>query len=829
MFEAPGVRNTLIRHRRQARRSVGRKFVGFAAALIVILPLSRPARGQTLIPYRADTPIVTNVSLKGDLKFSKEAHWQHIQTRPNRNFLGIPGMPIWLWMYSLGEAGCCFGERVEQALRQSGEPPAYLDMHVVEADAERLELFYHREGYLEARVTTSIDTLSPLVDVGVNFIIDAGPPTYIRRVTLNGLEHLTEDQKRRLISQSDISRYEKIPDPPLDFRAKKQRYSESLLLNERRQLVSFLRDEGYARVARDSIRAYVSSPAPDSFDVRLEVKTGSRYRFGDVSIHVEGPENTPPKVDTLVSPGEDSDGYIIATVENEGRLDPEALLSAIHFRPGEWFNQSKLLTTKRRMESIGVFTFSDFIPQWDDVSAPSSSPSPGSEADTAGSLPYEVELQTRNRHQLRVESFVLQRSEVLGDEAGGDELGIGLGTTYRNASLFGSGELFQLRTSGSVASSLDSFDPFQTAQAEVEASVTYPYLWRPFRALDRKLNLYEARSRIGLSWLTARREALYLTIHARASFVASLEMRHSPTLTSFVSLLDFELSDPDTLSGFAGQFLAPIDDPVERERILEDFSRPQVNNALRYTLRSSNANLFLRDRGHVREASIEVGGNLPFLLDRLVFTPDTLEGSLPGIPLFKRGGRTSRLVYRQYLRMRLDLRRYKPLAIGSVFAWKAIVGMVQPIGQADVAPFDRRFYSGGATSVRGWGLRELGPGRITARDSLITGGDIKLEFSAEVRNVILRNVVKADWISAIFMDAGNNWYGPRNPGDSAGRFRFNSFYKELGISAGLGLRIAWEYLIVRFDVAFKVNDPARAVLSDGFSKPRFHFGIGHAF
>ena len=283
------------------------------------------------------------------------------------------------------------------------------------------------------------------------------------------------------------------------------------------------------------------------------------------------------------------------------------------------------------------------------------------------------------------------------------------------------------------------------------------------------------------------------------------------------------------MAGFAAQFLAPIDDAVEQERILEDFSRPQVNNAVRYTLRSSNANLFRRDRGHIREASIEIGGNVPYLLDRIVFTPDSLEGSLPGIPLFKREGTTSRLVYRQYVRMRLDLRRYQQMGNGSVFAWKAIVGLAQPIGEADVVPFDRRFYSGGAASVRGWGLRELGPGTTAARDSLITGGDIKIEFSAEARNVILRNVMKADWISALFIDVGNNWYGPRNPGNSDGRFVLDRFYKELGVSGGFGLRLGWEYLIIRFDLSFQINDPARSVLADGFSQPRFHFGIGHAF
>ncbi|HUF08120.1 MAG TPA: BamA/TamA family outer membrane protein [Rhodothermales bacterium] len=825
MFEAPGVRNSANRRRRQTGRLIASRRSALTAAAIFTL-FAADASSQSLIPHSRETPIVARVSLKGSLKFSKPAHLQHIQTRPNRNFLGIPGTPIWLWLYSLGEAGCCFGERVEQTLRQSGEAPAYLDLNSLESDAERLALFYQREGYLKAKVTTSIDTLSPLIEIGVNFHIDAGRPTYIRRVSLTGLDHLSDDQKRRLSAQSSISRFERIPDPPLDFPARDQRYSESLLLNERRKLVSFLRDEGYARVARDSIRAFVSSPAPDSFDVRIDVNTGARYKFGDVAIHVEGPERSLARVDTLVSPGDDSNGWIVAEVENEGRLDPEALLSAIHFRPGEWFNQSKLLASKRRMESMGIFTFTDFIPRWDAEQALSAR---ATAVDSFGVLPYEVQLQTRNRHQLRVESFVLQRTEVLGDETGGDELGLGLGSTYRNASLLGGGELFQLGASGSIASNLESYDPFQTAQAEVEASVTYPYLWWPFRGLDRRLNLYEARSRIGLRWLTARREALFLTIHARASLLASLEMRHSPTLTSFISLVDFELSDPDTLDGFADQFLAPIDDPVEQESILEDFSRPQVNNAVRYTLRSSNANLFLRNRGHVIEGSVEVGGNLPYFLDRIVFTPDTIEGSLPGIPLFKRGGETSRLVYRQYVRLRFDFRRYKEMGDMSVLAWKAIAGVVQPIGGANVAPFDRRFYSGGAASVRGWGLRELGPGRIAARDSLITGGDIKIELSAEARNVILRSVMKADWISALFVDVGNVWYGPRNPGDSEGRFRLDSFYKELGVSAGLGLRLGWDYLIVRFDLAFQISDPGRSAQSGGFSDPRFHFGIGHAF
>src|SRR5690606_7507345 len=149
-------------------------------------------------------------------------------------------------------------------------------------------------------------------------------------------------------------------------------------------------------------------------------------------------------------------------------------------------------------------------------------------------------------------------------------------------------------------------------------------------------------------------------------------------------------------------------------------------------------------------------------------------------------------------------------------ATKAIVGIAHPLAQSDVVPFDRRFYAGGATSVRGWGLRELGPGSaVLATDperagtevTNIRGGDVKLEASAELRHITIRNLLAADWIGVVFADVGNYWFGPRNPGDSDGRFRLNRFYRELGIGSGVGIRVGWEYLIIRLDVAVRVLDP----------------------
>jgi outer membrane protein assembly factor BamA len=194
-----------------------------------------------------------------------------------------------------------------------------------------------------------------------------------------------------------------------------------------------------------------------------------------------------------------------------------------------------------------------------------------------------------------------------------------------------------------------------------------------------------------------------------------------------------------------------------------------------------------------------------------------------------------------------DLRQYRRLNRFTVVAVRALAGIVHPTGGSRVAPFDKRFFSGGAFSVRGWQLGELGPGGLelgTADASAVTettnilGGDIKLESSIEMRTTILSNLLAADWIFAMFGDAGNIWFGPRNPGvevqatDENGQFRFGSVYREIGIGSGLGIRIAWEYFIARIDIGYKVYDPSRSVRGfypDGFSDPVLHFGIGHTF
>jgi outer membrane translocation and assembly module TamA len=788
--------------------------VGALALCWLLLVLAAPAEAQ---PGPPDEPVrVADVDLTGDLgPFDGEELHALLRTRPNRRFLGIPGVTPGLWTYRLGESGV-LPQFLSRAFVRSGEPPAVLEPTDVETDRERLEALYRQEGFRNATVTAAVDSIGA-DRVRVRFDIAPGPPSTVETVRYEGLAGL-DDQSRRRFARETLLRLD-VPRTvdTLAFPARGQRLSEPDLLAERRRMITFLRDEGFARVTRDSIRAVAFEVDSLTYDVAFRIQPGARYAFGDVHFEVEGPAEDAVRSDTFAV----GEGVVTVQIEDEPALDAGLLVRSIRFRPGESYSQRDLLATKRRLERTGVFSFSEI------TSLPGAAPDTAASGDALPRIAHRIALRTRQRHRIRLEGFVLQRTGLLtpgGSNLGGDELGFGVGASYRNANAFGGGEAFEVRTSGSVAG---EFGAFPTAQGEVSAALGYPYLIPPFGFIERALRPFNTRTQLSLGLLTARRDELRLLIRGRASAGLRLDVQHTPTLSSLLDVVDFRLSDPDTLSGFADAFLDLVEDPVARAFVLDDYTRPQINNAVRYTLRAVTADLFRRDEGYAREFAAEVGGNVPYLLDRYVFTPDTTEGTIPGLPLF---GGESRLEYRPYVRFIGDVREYRPLGRLTTIAAKAIVGVAHPTGDAPVVPFDRRFYVGGANSVRGWQLRTLGPGGVRPGEAaFVQGGDVKLELGFEWRRILLRDLFAADWALALFSDAGNVWLGPRNPSDE-GRFRVGDFYEEIAVGAGAGLRVAWDFLILRFDLAWQVHSPVPGTdLFPEGNRPLFHFGIGQAF
>jgi outer membrane translocation and assembly module TamA len=127
-------------------------------------------------------------------------------------------------------------------------------------------------------------------------------------------------------------------------------------------------------------------------------------------------------------------------------------------------------------------------------------------------------------------------------------------------------------------------------------------------------------------------------------------------------------------------------------------------------------------------------------------------------------------------------------------------------------PFAKKYFLGGATSVRGWGRYEVSP---LGGSGLPIGGNSMLAFSSEAR-MSLRGSLGA----VLFLDAGNV-----RSGDWDFRLR------DLRYAVGPGLRYQTPVGPIRFDMGYQLN-PIEGLLVNGTEQARrwrIHFSIGQAF
>lgn len=130
-------------------------------------------------------------------------------------------------------------------------------------------------------------------------------------------------------------------------------------------------------------------------------------------------------------------------------------------------------------------------------------------------------------------------------------------------------------------------------------------------------------------------------------------------------------------------------------------------------------------------------------------------------------------------------------------------------------PFFKQFSAGGPYSMRAWGLRQLGLGSSLQSESDTSKnsyrdrfGDMQLEANIEYRFPVT-TIAGVKIASALFTDIGNVWDVRTNTADPEAKFSLKNIGRDLAIGMGTGLRIDFSYFLLRFDLAYKVKDPAR--------------------
>ncbi len=169
--------------------------------------------------------------------------------------------------------------------------------------------------------------------------------------------------------------------------------------------------------------------------------------------------------------------------------------------------------------------------------------------------------------------------------------------------------------------------------------------------------------------------------------------------------------------------------------------------------------------------------------------------------------------YAQYVKFDFDVEHFFTLP-ASMFAFRFYGGIGMPYGQSSVLPYIKQYFVGGAYSIRGWRIRQLGPGSYTDSSRAINlidrTGDIKLEWNGEYRFDVIQLFAGALKLKgALFADAGNIWLANKSSSYPGGEFAFNKLWRDIAISTGTGARLdIGGFFVVRFDVAFPVKNPS---------------------
>ena len=393
-------------------------------------------------------------------------------------------------------------------------------------------------------------------------------------------------------------------------------------------------------------------------------------------------------------------------------------------------------------------------------------------------------------------------AELEGTYSAGD-WGIAAGLNYANKNIFRGAELL---TVGARASYEWRQNGGRAIEAKAEAGLLFP-----------------SNVKVNIGYNYQQRPDEYTRTIATATLGYTIPRTPGSRWTHQFNLLDINyVYVPWMSNDFVTRFL-------NRSAILAASYDDHFILDWSYTCSYSSYNKRYPDRSYVQfSLRAETAGNALYGLSKLAKFPQNGEGNYL---IFK-------IPFSQYAKGDANFTFHGVIKPQHHLLFHAGLGLAVPFLNADVLPFEKRYFGGGSNSVRGWQARRLGPGEFAGLDGMLVYdlqvGDIKLDLNLEYRYKVLKFLELA-----AFTDAGNIWTIDDYVTQPGGVFKWNTFYKQIAWSYGVGIRFDLSIFIFRIDYGVKLYDPSRIAegkqwrtADNGLGWKRdmtFHFAIGYPF
>lgn len=726
----------------------------------------------------------------------KVGDWSsYLRQHPNAKWFSLFKVPLYVY----GWSGRDTSRWINRVLRRIGDAPVVYDPDLARQSESEMAKALQNKGYINGRIVR--EEIRKGKKIKLRYRVVPGIPLRVGEIF-----RIVPDTRIDSILRSEDSTATLLrPGMLLDI---------SELDRERNRIVSLLQNKGYYDFNKEYI-TYAVDTVERHGDARLALYLNPLVRVND---SVARP-NMPYYVDSVrIFPDFDlfsgalseySGGYDtlrygkISIIQRAGErpyLRPKVLLSNLHVSPDSLYSDRDVSDTYTRYARLGILKYTNMRFRQ----------KPG----TGNLLDCDLFL---SKGRARSLSFSVEGTNSAGD------LGAAASITTEHRNLFRGSETFSLKLRGAyeAISGLTNAITNQYTEFGVEASLHFPRFLFPFLSSDFRRRSW-ATTEFSVGYSNQKRPEFARNIfEGRWSYRwnnRKSQMQHRIDVVD-VSYVKMPWISDEYRDNYLGNSILRYN---YNDQMIMHFGYGLVFNSRSisgFGLGDSNPNT----SGYTIRFNVESGGGLLYALSRAFSFPRNDEGrySTFGLP------------YEQYVKGDADFSLKLPVDSRNTLALHAALGMAYPYGNSDMLPFSKRYFAGGANGVRGWSVRGLGPGRYSGGQSIDfmnRSGDIKLDLSAEWRSKLFWKLN-----GAFFIDAGNIWTIRDYESQPGGVFRFNSFYRELAVSYGLGLRFDFDYFILRFDGAMKAINPAIGeerypIIHPNFSDDfTFHFAIGYPF
>ncbi len=728
-----------------------------------------------------DAYLVRKVSIETDNPQVKPSELKPYlkQVPPHRTF-GL--IPFPLYLYNL--SGQDTTRWINRFLRRAGTPPEIYDATKTERTEREMQKMLVNKGYMQAEVTST----TKLADKksATTYHIRTGAPKRIASLDYE-------------ISDSAIARFV-LRDTTVSELHVGTLLDRNKMELERVRITKLLRNKGYWAFNKSHINyAADTSAYHDDVNLRLRIDAEQvaqdRYHIGRVYFYtnydaLQPNANTGLAVDTVRT-----GNYFFISGENK-YLRESTLLENCYLKPGSLYSDRAVDQTYAAFSRLQILKNIQvrFTPSKVDPDA----------------VDCYILLTPGNKQNIQ--------TDLEGTNSDGD-FGFSAAVSYQHYNVFKGSETFGVKVRGgyeNITGNIDNLVSNNFTELGGELSLTFPKFLFPMMDLEMRRRL-RASTEFTASYNFQRRPE-YTRVIAGGSWKYKWQSHKKGAR----HILDFMDVNYVYLPYRSETF---IDSVINNNPITYTSYKDHLITRTGYNFYRSNFNPSKRFRDvYTLRINTELAGNILYGLANLMnFKKVDNDYTLFG------------LRFDQYWKLDADYAYTKVFTPKNALAFRVAAGIGIPYGNSDVLPFEKRYYAGGANSVRGWSVRTLGPGIYKSEnpsfDYFNQSGDIRFDASVEYRTRLFWKLEMA-----AFIDAGNVWTIRDYASQEGGAFQFNTFYKQIAMAWGMGMRLDFDFFLVRLDLGFKAYSPSLIdtnpwVLNRPFAKGNqsLHFAVGYPF